>query len=190
MDFSENEWETLKEFEDYEINKNYPYPIRRKDTKQVISERVSGDKRYIKTNLRKNKIRFTINKHRLIASQWIHNPYNLPQVDHIDHDKTNNRIENLRWVSSSDNNRNRQKANKVEYIFSNELPNTAEPLTEYGKYKFDNLFVDYANKKLYKQIASNLYRELVIYEYRHDGRFAVRTSDNIKTSISFNVLFK
>jgi hypothetical protein len=41
--------------------------------------------------------------HRLVASVFISNPENLPQVDHIDRDITNNSIENLRWVTPSQN---------------------------------------------------------------------------------------
>jgi hypothetical protein len=44
--------------------------------------------------------------HRLIAKMFIPNPDNLSDVDHINHNKLDNRLENLRWVSSSDNNRN------------------------------------------------------------------------------------
>ena len=45
--------------------------------------------------------------HRILASVFIPNPGNLPIVDHIDRNKTNNSLENLRWVSSSMNSRNR-----------------------------------------------------------------------------------
>jgi hypothetical protein len=45
--------------------------------------------------------------HRLVASVWIPNIDNEPCVDHIDHNKTNNAFWNLRWVSLSDNQRNR-----------------------------------------------------------------------------------
>lgn len=41
--------------------------------------------------------------HRLIALAFIPNPDNLPQVDHVDENKRNNDISNLRWVSAADN---------------------------------------------------------------------------------------
>ena len=45
--------------------------------------------------------------HRLIALYYISNPENKPEVDHIDNDRTNNHIDNLRWVTKSENNQNR-----------------------------------------------------------------------------------
>lgn len=45
--------------------------------------------------------------HRVIGRTWISNPDNLPQIDHIDRDFTNNRIDNLRWVSPKQNTANR-----------------------------------------------------------------------------------
>ena len=48
-------------------------------------------------------------KHRLVATTFLPNPSNLPEVDHINGVTLDNRIGNLRWVSRSENCRNRRR---------------------------------------------------------------------------------
>ena len=41
--------------------------------------------------------------HRLVAETFIPNPHNYDTVNHINQDKTDNRVENLEWMSNADN---------------------------------------------------------------------------------------
>ena len=61
---------------------------------------------YLQVSFNLDKI-YTHKIHRLVALHYIPNPNNYPQVDHIDRDKTNNDVSNLRWVDNSMNALNR-----------------------------------------------------------------------------------
>lgn len=59
---------------------------------------------YCRINLRVNQLDRRFGVHRLVASAFIENLNNLPQVNHIDGDKTNNCVENLEWCTAEYNN--------------------------------------------------------------------------------------
>jgi hypothetical protein len=64
---------------------------------------------YHRVDLTKDDVCKSYNIHRLIALTFIPNPENKPCVDHIDRDKHNNAVSNLRWVTYAENSANLPK---------------------------------------------------------------------------------
>ena len=58
---------------------------------------------YPSVNLKKNGKATTYTLHRLVAVAFIPNPLHLPEVDHIDGNRGNCKIDNLRWVTPKEN---------------------------------------------------------------------------------------
>lgn len=164
----------------YEINSCYPYRLRDKETKKLVREYIGRGKyghgyKCLKLGGK------TYLKHRIVAQQFLSNPNNLPQIDHINHIRTDNRLCNLRWCSASENLKNRTGCKGSHYNYVERLPETTKPLNSYNGYVFDNLFVDYTTHKLYIWNGAN-YRELnngsVIFDTEHK-----------RCKLSYNKLF-
>ena len=59
---------------------------------------------YLMVKLLKNGEMKPYRVHRLVAQTFIPNPDNLPQVNHIDENPSNNKVENLEWCDAKYNN--------------------------------------------------------------------------------------
>jgi hypothetical protein len=58
---------------------------------------------YARFSASKEKKQKTLRIHRLVGELFIPNPNNLPQLNHIDGNKTNNHLDNLEWCTDSEN---------------------------------------------------------------------------------------
>jgi hypothetical protein len=60
-------------------------------------------KNYMIVSLNLNGESFPTMLHRIVATTFLPNPFNLPFVDHIDFNRSNNHVWNLQWISARDN---------------------------------------------------------------------------------------
>lgn len=63
----------------------------------------ANDQGYKKVELTRGSIKVIYSVHRLVAIAFLPNPDDLATVDHIDTDKANNFVSNLRWCTQADN---------------------------------------------------------------------------------------
>jgi len=61
---------------------------------------------YFHVGLQKNGKHHTKTIHRLVVKTFLHNPENKKEVDHINGDSKDNRLDNLRWITRSENLKN------------------------------------------------------------------------------------
>ncbi len=66
--------------------------------------RAQADKKgYLRLRVTIEREKYTYKVHREVAKAFIENPFELPQVNHKDGNKWNNRVDNLEWVTNKQN---------------------------------------------------------------------------------------
>lgn len=111
------EWKNIKDFPIYMASNKGRIKSIARDVKQsdgvyiakpayLITPTLEERSGYLSVGLTNEGRIFTKRVHRLVAETFIPNPDSKPQVDHIDQNKLNNSVNNLRWVSSKENNQN------------------------------------------------------------------------------------
>ena len=142
--------------DDYEIMNEYPFMVRNRKTGNILKESNTGSG-YPRVNLHRK----SYNKHQLIAKQFIPNPDNLPEIDHINHDRTDYHLENLRWISHVDNMNNLVSSrNRTKYEYVDEIP-------------IDSIKVDFYESKGVRHEFNNYYYCDGVFYYDNDVNYKI-----------------
>jgi len=92
------QWKTIKEAPDYEVSNYGNVRTKRNKMLRKLTRIPSG---YLQIGLRVGKSK-TIYRavHRLVAEAFVANPCKYEHVTHIDYNKENNMVNNLKWVDT------------------------------------------------------------------------------------------
>ena len=185
------EFVPLLSYDDYEILNQFPFTIRRKRDHYIVSE-----------SLRCGYIQVALNgksyyKHILIAKQFLDNPNNYQFVDHINHNRADNHLENLRFATQLQNCFNKSSHRGVQYEFIDNIPdNTIKVLfydtkSEHHEFEDNKYYYNYDEENdediFYGRINDNIYRILHINENKSGTKYIQMCDINNKqVSICIN----
>lgn len=85
--------------------------------KEIILKQAVNKLGYAVVSLSKNGKRPQFRVHRLVAFAFLDNPRELPQINHIDGDKLNNKLSNLEWVTPKENTKHAKSIGARDYAF-------------------------------------------------------------------------
>lgn len=131
----------MKNYKNYFIDKNgilyttiskSGKPIKDNSLRKVCTSKNKAG--YITVRMNDGNGSKTFLIHRLVALAFIPNPENKPTVDHIDRNRTNNNVDNLRWATMSEQNNNKAhniwNAKKVINIDTGEIYDNARKASD------------------------------------------------------------
>lgn len=107
-------WSNIESWPEYQISNfgNVRSYKRGGEAKKIMGSSYNG---YIFVRFSMGKYKRYYKVHRLVAIAFIPNPKNLPQVNHIDGNKSNNHISNLEWVDALSNQRHAVRLGLIAY---------------------------------------------------------------------------
>ena len=172
-------WLELINHPDYEIYSEYPHDIRKKDTGRVVSKSINKSTGYWMINLNRKPYKL----HRLIAKQFVPNPnpdeFNV--VDHVNRDRTDYHINNLRWTTQSKNCKNKSSHLGVVYRYVDEIAEDSIVVNRYGNRTLEHYYYDENLEQFYwNDIELNRYREIPVITRKDGSRYIQAIDTNGK----------
>ena len=93
-------WRVVAEFPSYEVSDHGE--VRNIKRGNILKPRIDKNGYYtISFKIKEKTVNRTV--HRMVAKAFIQNPENLPEVNHLDGEKLDNRKSNLEWATESEN---------------------------------------------------------------------------------------
>ena len=93
-------WSKIKGFPKYSVSKKGEI---RNDRNGKLKAPFKGTNGYYNVDLYNDGVRKKVRVHRVVGETFLDNPYNKPQINHKDGNKSNNEVDNLEWVTASEN---------------------------------------------------------------------------------------
>ena len=158
-------WRVITEYPTYEVSTDGQ--VRNKKTGQVLKTSPNG-RGYLNVGLRKDNKRHTKKIHRLVGLTFLPNPDGKLEIDHINRNRTDNRLENLRWATRSENSQNTGRQSNNTSGFKNI---SSDNTTDRWRIKIHSHKISrYFSKSKWTleqvvDIRNNLYREHGIQRY-------------------------
>ena len=154
-------WKPIKDFEGYyEVSNigrvrslNY-----KRTGKEKILKNIEDYKGYLEVGLTKNGKRKQFKVHRLVAEAFIPNPENKPCIDHINTVKSDNRVENLRWVTYKENSNNEKTLEKFKgenhhFFGKHHTEETKKKISEAQKGKNNHMYGKHHTEETKKKMS-------------------------------------
>jgi len=108
------EWRSVDCYINYQVSNIGR--VRNSKTGRILKPNLSSNG-YLTVGLSKNGKVKTHMIHQLVAREFLENPLNKPNIDHIDNNKTNNNLNNLRVCNQSQNQGNSRKRANASSIY-------------------------------------------------------------------------
>ena len=97
--FNGDVWKPIKDYEKYFVSRDGQ--VWSSFNRSIFSQQIVSGYKSVSIGYPKSLFKHV---HRLVAMTFLDNPSNLPIVNHKDGDKMNNNLENLEWMTVSENN--------------------------------------------------------------------------------------
>ena len=157
------QWQPIVGFPNYMVSDEGK--VYNKKTDNFIGQ--PGSDGYVRVTLHNDGNQASYYVHHLVMNAFV-GPCPLGyEVDHIDRNPSNNDLSNLRYVTHSENNKNRGKVNGVTYEFIDDLPEDAVKVKEYHGNEFKGYWYSPSSNKFWYENGA-AFRSVHIY---HIGNY-------------------